>query len=225
MPSGKRFRRFQSTLRRIRPGKIRVFLIVLALILPILAVTIPSAAYFRELSAAMALSDAEDRITEVVNRVVLEKMDENALDYDYFVTLERNNAGDVTAISTDMARVNKLSGELMRAVVDASNAGDLDLRIPIGSLLGSGLLLGRGPCVPVKITMLTSSRAEFVNELISAGINQTKHQLMLKMSVDICVLLPWEMLNTEVENRLLIAETIIVGDVPETYLNWENSDG
>ena len=89
----------------------------------------------------------------------------------------------------------------------------------MGNLLGSTLLLGRGPLVPVEITMLTSSRVDLKNELISAGINQTKHQIKLDVVIDIDVILPWSTVSTRVDSEILVAETVVVGRVPETYFN------
>lgn len=113
--------------------------------------------------------------------------------------------------------MNILSAELLNAIVEASDRGDLDLSIPFGNLLGISFFLGRGPTVPVKITMLTSSRVDFRNVLTDAGINQTKHQLLLEVCVDADVLLPWEIRSTQIVTEVLVAETIIVGRVPQTY--------
>ena len=82
------------------------------------------------------------------------------------------------------------------------------------------LLLGRGFDIPVDITMLSSSRVDFKNDLISAGINQTKHQMKLDVVIDIDVIMPWRTVSTQVVSEILIAETVILGEVPETYLNW-----
>ena len=67
--------------------------------------------------------------------------------------------------------------------------------------------------------MLTSSRADFRNDICSAGINQTRHQIILEVRVDIDVLVPWDTLSTQVVSEVLVAETVIVGSVPKLYLN------
>ena len=203
-----------------RPRRPRRRWLVLFMAAALLLGAAPCILYFRELSGVMAASDAGDLITAAVNEIVLETMSDPTLDYDYFVDFERDNDGRVAAIITNMSRVNTLSARLLNAVVEASNMGELDLNIPLGNLLGAGVLLGRGPDVPVRVTMLTSSRAGFHNELVSAGINQTKHQVMLELFVDVDVLLPWEVFSTQVVVDVLVAETIIVGSVPDTYLNW-----
>ena len=119
-----------------------------------------------------------------------------------------------------MARINALSSELLSDIVHAADGGQLSLSIPVGNVLGSSLLLGKGPELPVDITMLTSSHVDFRNELSDAGINQTKHQIKLDVVVDIDVIMPWQTISTQVVSEILIAETVILGDVPDTYLNW-----
>ena len=80
----------------------------------------------------------------------------------------------------------------------------------------TSLLLGRGFDIPVDITMLSSSRVDFKNDLISAGINQTKHQMKLDVVIDIDVIMPWRTVSKQVVSEILIAETVIVGKVPQT---------
>lgn len=199
-------------------GLFTVFVILACLILAYLLIYCPVRDFLKEISGQIALSDATDMITEAVNRVIGEKMREGQYDYDYFVTLEKDGEGRITAISANMARINALSSDILQTVIDVTNSGELDLEIPLGNLLNSNLLLGRGPEVPVKIIMLTSSYADFRNELSDAGINQTRHQIILEVQVDIDVLMPWEVQSTHVRSEVIIAETIIVGSVPDTYL-------
>ena len=201
-----------------RKGKLLVIITVVLAILA--AVTIKSIAYFRELSRQMVLSDATDLMTLCINDTISRKFAEEDYDYDYFVNLEYGADGSVTAVQTNMARINALSSELLSDIVDAADGGQLSLSIPVGNVLGSSLLLGKGPEIPVDITMLTSSHVDFKNELSDAGINQTKHQIKLDVVVDIDVIMPWQTISTQVVSEILIAETVILGDVPDTYLNW-----
>jgi sporulation protein YunB len=198
----------------------KLFLVFLLLLAAVLSMLIPGSRYFRSLTGQMALSDAEDLVTMVINDTVKDVMASGEYDFNWFLTLERDNDGKIAAISTNVGHVNELSSLLLSEVVAASDRGELNLSIPLGNLLGSNVLLGRGPHVPVRVTMLTSSHASFRNDLVSAGINQTKDQIILEMSVDINVLLPWQVLSTKVTKEVLVAETIIVGEVPDSYMNW-----
>ena len=205
-------------IRKLTPQQTSV-LLLLALIGAMIAFAVPAVRYFRTLTGAMAVSNASDLITQTVSNIVENEMRLLGPDGGKFVSFEKDGDGQISAIVTDTARVNILSAELLNAIVEASDRGDLDLSIPFGNLLGLSFFLGRGPRVPVKITMLTSSRVDFRNVLTDAGINQTKHQLLLEVRVDADVLLPWEIRSTQILTEVLVAETIIVGRVPQTYFN------
>jgi sporulation protein YunB len=181
-----------------------------------------AALFLKDLSAQIAISDASDIVTVQINKTIAQIMREGDYDGDYFVTFEKNDRGEVTAISSNMARINGLSAQILDRVVGATDNRTLNVEIPLGNLTGISLLMGRGPAVPVEIIALTSSRVEFNNSIVTAGINQTKHQINLEVIVDIDILIPWATESARVTTEVLIADTIIVGQVPETYFNLQN---
>ncbi len=205
-------------LRRMRLGP---NLLLIILLIAFLIFTFKAAAYLRRLTGEMAMSDAIDMVTLAVNDTVNRIMAEGDYSYDYFVTIEKDNDGNVAAISANMSRINAVSAQILSEVVDAAENGVLDIRVPLGNLLGSNILMGKGPEVPVEVITLTSSYIDIENEIISTGINQAKHKIILKVDVDIDILIPWDVLTTRVESNVLIAETVIVGRVPETYVDVE----
>lgn len=222
MPSYRRLRvRMHRRAPRRDPNSLAI--ILTALLIIGLVVLITSASRFlKNIAGDMAISDATDIITANVNEKINQKMSEGQYNYDYFVTLQRDNNGDVSAISANMTRINSLSSEILHEVIESTNGGEIDLEVPLGNLSGSNLLLGRGPNIPIKIILLTSSYANFRNEITSAGINQTKHQIILEIDIQIDVLLPWSVKSANIPCEVLIAETVIVGKVPDTYLNMNS---
>ena len=97
----------------------------------------------------------------------------------------------------------------------------MTVKIPIINLLGSAILMNHGPAMDVHVTVLSSSYASFRSELSSAGINQTRHQLFLDLNINMSFLLPWRAMDTTVQTEILLSETVIVGEVPNSYMNWE----
>ena len=87
----------------------------------------------------------------------------------------------------------------------------------MGTLTGSTLLAGRGPCVRVRMQAVGSTDASLRNAFSAAGINQTRHQILLSVDVYTSILLPGFTASTKVSNEIAVAETVIVGSVPETY--------
>lgn len=192
-----------------------LFLLVMAALLLMFS----SMFFLQELAVDIAVSDACDVVTVNVNRAIAQIMREEDYSGDYFVTFEKNDTGEVTAISSNMARINMLSAQVLERVVGATDNNMLSVDIPAGNLSGIGLLMGKGPKIPVKIIVETTSTVGFNNSIITAGINQSKHQINLVVNVDVNVLIPWCKRSANIITEVLIADTVIVGKVPETYLN------
>ena len=182
---------------------------------------VSSSIYLKKISTEIAIADAKDVITAKVNDAVIQTLAEGDYDGDYFVTFQKSDTGEVSAISSNMARINELSSRVLEKVVGSTKENTVTIGIPTGNLTGASLLMGRGPKIPVKIVVLSSSRVEFDNSIITAGINQTKHQINLRVTVDMEILVPWGTQSTEVGTDVLIADTVIVGKVPDTYLNMQ----
>lgn len=204
--------------RRARYGA-RYILLIAAAVFVLAAVS--SSIYLKKISTEIAIADAKDVITAKVNDAVIQTLAEGDYDGDYFVTFQKSDTGEVSAISSNMARINELSSKVLEKVVGSTKENTVTIGIPTGNLTGASLLMGRGPKIPVKIVVLSSSRVEFDNSIITAGINQTKHQINLRVTVDMEILVPWGTQSTEVGTDVLIADTVIVGKVPDTYLNMQ----
>ena len=214
--------------KALSPGRVRrnraalSLLLILFLLILFLAC---AAAYLRSVSTDIAVSDASDMVSVRINDAIAALMRESDYSGDYFVSFEKGSGGEVTAISCNMARINALSAQILDRVVNVTENYTATVRIPLGNLTGVSLLMGRGPKIPVEIITLTSSHVGFTNSLVTAGINQTKHQITLRVIVDIDVLVPWGSESTQVETEVLIADTVIVGRVPDTFLNWNAQNG
>ena len=204
----------------LAPRQRRGLPLALLFILAMLCLFLAAAAVFlKDLSSQIAVSDASDIVTVQINNAIADIMAEQDYSGDYFVSFEKSATGEVTAISSNMARINALSAQILHQVVGATENRTIEIGIPLGNLTGISVLMGRGPDIPVQIVVLTSSRVEFNNSIVTAGINQTKHQINLEVIVDIDILVPWGTENTQVVTEILIADTIVVGQVPDTYLN------
>ena len=184
----------------------------------ILVYILRASVLLRELSGEMALSDAKDTAIDTVNEAMLLMMTRGNYDYDYFVDLGVSGDGQVTSLNANMSRINAFSSALLEYVgqLDRKN---IEASIPLGNLTGSSLLLGRGPEIVIQMIMVTSPHIRFRSELSAAGINQTEHRLLLDVVVDIDLLVPWGTVSTQAVTEVLIAQTVIVGRVPNLYMN------
>lgn len=167
-------------------------------------------------------SMATARVSNTVNRIVVAAVNEaiqgGEIDYSVLVSFEKDADGHVTALKSNMAAFNRLQSRIADDILlRLSEVSTTDLSIPLGTLTGTSLLAGRGPALKVKMQSVGSTTASFRNTFSSAGINQTRHQISLDVIVNVSILLPGFRTSTKVTNEITVAETVIVGGVPENY--------
>ncbi len=208
---------FSTDTKTVKP-KPKLYIVAIALLFLGASISL----FLRDLSTKIAVSDAVDVVTKTVNDSINKVIGQGVYGFDYFVSLVKDENGDITAITSDMAHINSLSTEILNSVISSTENGTIKVNIPVGNLSGLNLLMGKGPNVPVDIIMLTSSRVDFRNDIVSSGINQAKYQLILEVTIDIDVLVPWGTESASTVTEVIVADTVIVGKVPETYLNMEN---
>ena len=184
----------------------------------VLTALLIAAGRMRPLLTSLATTRVSNAITQVVSQAVDEAIASGELDYENLVNFEKDNDGKITAVRSNMAAFNLLQSHILQTVLERINQVSVrDLSIPIGSLTGSALLSGRGPRITVRMESVGSSEANFRNAFTSAGINQTKHQIILTIDVYVSILLPGFTTATKVSNSFVVAETVIVGSVPDSY--------
>ena len=195
----------------------------------ILSATLLAAAVFATLQLRPLLESlATTRVSNTVNRIISEAVDEaiqsGEIRYDQLISFEKDNEGRITAVHSNMAACNRLQSEILDLILTrVGQVSARELSIPIGSLTGSALLAGRGPRISVRMESVGTSSAWFENEFVSAGINQTNHRIILHIEVSVAILLPGVTTTTQVSNAVTVAETVIVGSVPETYTYFSTS--
>ncbi len=199
----------------------RRFSLLLLLLFAIAFFLASALLYLKRISCQIAVSDASDIMIMQVNTAVSQVLQEGNYQAEDFIQLEKNSAGEVTAVRSNMTQINSLSAILLERVIGLTENRTITVSIPAGNLTGVSLLMGRGPGIPVEILVLTSSHVEFKNDIVTAGINQTKHQISLLVIVDIDVLIPWGTESTQVCTEVLISDTVLLGQVPQTFLNYE----
>ena len=166
----------------------------------------------------MAVNEANELVTTAVNNAITTRLLDGSLSYTELIHLEKDSSGNITALTTDMAQINALQATITNEVLQYVGAlGETRMRIPLGNILGGSLLSGRGPGIGFRVVTLGNPSAAFSNEFLTAGINQTKHQIMLEISIQVNILVPGHATQETISTQMLVAETVIVGDVPNTF--------
>ena len=202
---------------RVRRHLRRYIGILLCLLLLVLAFYL-FFARLQPLMGDLAVARVSNQASKLVSSAINEAIQSGEVDYGRLIDFEKDDTGKVTALKSNMAEFNRLQTLIDSIVLQhLSEVSVSTLSVPVGTLTGITLLSGRGPVINVRMQSVGSSTSRFENEFSSAGINQTKHRIVLNVDVRISILLPGTKTSTTVSNSYVVAETIIVGSVPETY--------
>lgn len=215
------YRYYRRPLTRRAVGR----LLVLTALLAAAAALAVAAAQMKQLLTKLAVTRVSNTVNRVVTQAVNETIDSGVIRYEDLISFEKDNEGKITAVKSNMPEFNRLQSQILNLILERiSEVSTRDLSIPVGSLTGTSLLAGRGPLVTVRMQSVGSSTAHLENRFVSGGINQTKHQILLDVDVSVAILLPGFSTATQVSNAFTVAETVIVGAVPETYTYFSASD-
>lgn len=202
-------------MRRVLRGLFRLLLLVLAICL--LAFLLFRSKYqvaIRDLAETQVKNSTSDLINDAIDN----QIENGNIQYDRIVYFEKDLNGRITALKTNMSEVNRLKTAILNLINDEILALDTsDLGVPVGSLILPEFLSGRGPSIPVQILSIRNSDGSFHSDFSEAGINQTLHQLSMEVSVDVTVLVLGRTNSFTISSQVVVAETIIVGQVPDTF--------
>lgn len=174
----------------------------------------------------LARTQVMNSTSDLTNDAIAKQMADGIIQYDRIVYFEKDLNGRITALKTNISEVNRLKTDILNIINDEILALDTsDIGIPLGSLIFPELLSGKGPAIPVYILSIRNSDAVFASNFSQAGINQTLHQLTMQVSVDVSVLVLAKTETFTVTSEVVVAETVIVGEVPETYLQTGGNYG
>ena len=173
---------------------------------------------FMRLSVAPAR--VANKASSIINDAVEAQLRNDNIDYDAIVFLEKDRNGAITALKTNINEINRLKTEIL-SVIDTMLL-DLDVNdvgLPLGSLILPEFFSGTGPVLPVKVMSISTSDADFYNEFTEAGINQTSHRIDMEVRITMTILTPVGTESVTATSTVVVAETVIVGTVPGSYVD------
>ena len=174
----------------------------------------------------LAETQVKNTTSDLTNDAIAKQIAAGKIQYDRIVYFEKDLNGRITALKTNMSEVNRLKTDILNIINDEILALDTsDIGIPMGSLFLPEFLSGKGPMIPVHILSIRNSDATFHSNFQQGGINQTLHQLAMEVSVDVAVLILGQTSSFTINSEVVVAETVIVGDVPNTFLQTGGNYG
>ena len=175
---------------------------------------------------SLAQTQISNTTSDLTNDAIARQIASGDIRYDRIVYFEKDLDGRITALKTNMSEVNRLKTDILNLINDEILALDtMDIGIPLGSLILPQFFSGKGPHIPVHILSIRNSDASFASNFSQAGINQTLHQVTMKVSIDVSVLVLGQTASFTMESQVVVAETVIVGQVPNTFLQTGGTYG
>lgn len=174
---------------------------------------------YRYQGAITQLAETQIRncTSDLINHAIDRQIESGNIQYDRMVYFEKDLDGRITALKTNMSEVNKLKTDILELINNEILSLDTSgLGIPIGSLVLPEVFSGKGIQIPVLIHSIRNSDASFSSSFTQAGINQTLQQITMQVSVDVTLLVLGETNSFTVSSSVVVAETVIVGQVPDT---------
>lgn len=185
--------------------------------------------FFAKNISRVVFSYSESKVralsVKAVNNAVSELVTNRNI-YDNLVNITTNVDGDITLIQANSIQINMLIKDLIKtSQIKLEKIGADGINIPIGTFTGLNLLNGKGPSINVGLLPIGDVSCNFYSEFISAGINQTLHRLYVSIETNVSVILPFSTNIVNTTTDILICESVIVGEIPEVYLNSNKLDG
>jgi len=149
----------------------------------------------------------------------------NSIVYDDLINIVTDELGNISMIQANTLEINNLSKDLAQTTeIKIDEYGKKGVGIALGSFTGIPLFVGLGPEIKLRVSPIGSVSSSFSSEFETAGINQTIHRIYLNINANVGVVLPLYTKKFNTTQHVLIAESIIVGSVPEVYLYSDNLD-
>lgn len=142
--------------------------------------------------------------------------------YEDLITIHRDKDNNITMIQSNITPINYIISDVGEKIQKRINETEKEkIHINLGSFLGSKLLSGIGPSIPIQLSLVGNVETDLRSEFKSQGINQTIHRIYLQVDCKISILTPYQVTEESISNQVLIAENIIVGKIPEAFYNLD----
>ena len=172
------------------------------------------------LAQAQARAMAVQALNEAADEIVL-----SGVTYDQLMAVTADDNGQIRLIQANTPEMNRLASRAsLTAQQKITGLEQESLYVPLGSVLGITLLAGYGPPIEVRMLPVGAVNARFTTEFETAGINQTRHKISLTLTAQVELVIPTGAMEVQAVTQVAVAESIIVGQVPDSYVNVENTD-
>lgn len=169
----------------------------------------------------VAKAEIRKKTVEIINKAIMEEYNRN-FNYDEVIKIEKDSDGNIIMLKADTLKMNKIACEIaIKAQAELNKSGNMEVKIPLSYVFKNNILAGFGPSVVIKAEPIGSVNTEYLSQFENAGINQTRHKIYINVDTEVNVILPLSTDRIEVKSQIPVAETIIIGKVPSTVLDFD----
>lgn len=206
--------------KRMKWAAVAILLLLIAVCLGLLTLR------FQRIFMEYAINICEDSAIKEVGVLLEDEVFSHPEEFSNLVVLERDSDNRITALRTDIIAVGKIKARLVSGLFDRLDyLEETQIEVPLGTVFAPNLFTGMGPKVKVGLAGLTQMEAEFVSAFTSAGINQTRHRILIEVHAGFRILTPFGGEDREIVSTYPVTDTVIVGTVPERYAYIGSADG
>lgn len=195
--------------------------IIIFLILLILSIVLGVFSLVEKRLETTIKSIAEVKVRQIAVNSIHKSISENIInnvEYEELIKIHKDNNGRIVLMQPNIIKIDQLQSETALLINKSlSELSKEEIQIPVGQILGSQLFANFGPEINIAIIPIGSVYVKPINDFKEAGINQTRHMLSLNVETQLKVVVPTVNSNIKVETEILIADNIILGDVPKEY--------
>ena len=170
----------------------------------------------------------EDRVKSIATIISNQESTKimNKYQYEELYTIEKDEAGNVVIIRSNVVPINNMISDLTETIQNRFNeVENTKIEIPVGNLIGTYYFSGVGPSIPAQVRTSGTLDTEVKSEFIAKGINQTLHRIYVNFECYVKILTPIKNFQKKITNQVIIAEHVIVGNIPDSYYNLEGMNG
>ena len=205
--------------RRTSPGSMFSFVILVLILLLLVEGLLVVERKIRPSILAAAVMECDAAATRAINNAILDKVVGNTV-YKDLITVEQDEKGKIVMAQINTGGMNRIMAETTNATGDALAAlSEQPLEIPLGEIFDSYILAAYGPKIPVRLMPMGRVNTALIDSFEDAGINQTRHKIYLQVITEVQVVVPLITDSIEVITVMPLADTIYIGEVPDTLIN------
>lgn len=170
----------------------------------------------------LCIDKAKNIATKISNEEATVVMDKYC--YDDLITIIRDNDGNIKILKTNTKNINQIMSDIPVSMLDKfKQSENANISLYLGSILGTKIFSATGPKINIRIANVGNVDTKLKSEFTSQGINQTLHRIYLELNCEVTILSPYDTIKQKIDNQVLIAESVIVGDVPYSYYNMNGN--